>query len=439
MNNEISNAIQSYKVALNSQMDDLGGIIVCFPHAYSIHPKLKLAEIHLKTGQYDEAKFWIDSLKETGHPAYDQFLAEYYRVMELSTIRKNLPKSDDLIITCPPNAMGDWDEHTLVAKGHGGSETAAVEVARWIKQKTKRNVKIFQTRVKRDEMPSGVEYIPVTELNGYIKNIEPYAHIAWRHATRLTYAKSYVWCHDLQIPGGNMPDNYDKVIALSEFHKNYLNEVSHVPLEKIVLGFNGVNPEDFPQGPVVKDKFKIVFSSSPDRGLTQAIDIVKRAREKSGYDLKLHCFYGTDNMRKMGQAAWAEQIENKIKENSDFVVYHGMVPKRALMQHFSSSAVWLYLNDFLETFCITAIEAMCAGTWPIVRPIAALPFTMKDAIEKDCCTLIKQEGKTKEDQEIWANALIEAVKNESWRIMDFPLEKYSWEHVADFFIREMNL
>jgi len=107
-------------------------------------------------------------------------------------------------------AVTDWDENTLEAKGHGGSETAAIEVAKWIKHKTNRRVKIFHPRAKRETMASGCEYIPISELVGYLHNIEPHAHIAWRHSVPLTKAKTYVWCHDLNCPGAERTDTYDR-------------------------------------------------------------------------------------------------------------------------------------------------------------------------------------------------------------------------------------
>jgi glycosyltransferase involved in cell wall biosynthesis len=334
--------------------------------------------------------------------------------------------------------VSDWDENTLKEKGHGGSETAAIEVARWIKKKTGRPVKIFHPRMARQTMESGVEYIPSSEASGYFRNVEPHVCISWRNAFKLTAAKNYVWCHDLQLPFGHLVQNYDKVIALSEFHKNYLKEVSGVPFEKCIIGFNGINPDDFPKEPVEKDPLKVVFSSSPDRGIEQAIDVVKLARDKSGLDIKLHCFYGTENMRKSGQVEWADAIEKKIKENSDFVISHGMVPKKELMMHFAEAGTWLYINNFLETFCITALEAICSKTWPIFRKIAALPYTLKDAIDRGHCDMILSEAK-EDTYDEWADKLISAIQEKKWEKMDFKAEDYSWEKVADFFIKEMEL
>ncbi len=436
---DIGKAMFAYKAAMQCVPDDMGGILVIYGHAYDEYPRLQLAKIYMNIGDLDKAKEHIDWLVLKGHADAKKLTADYARIKDMSIIRTDLPKSDDVIITCPPNGVTtDWDENTLKTIGHGGSETAAIEVAKWIKRKApKRRVKIFHQRAARTVMESGVEYHPTQDLEGYLKNVEPYAHIAWRHSSKLTNAKSIVWCHDLMLQGGMNSNNYDKVMALSGFHKNYLVEASGVPENKIVMGFNGIDPDNF-KIKYEKDPLKVVFSSSPDRGLVQTIDIVKKAREVSGLDIKLHTFYGFDNMRKMGHADWADRIEAKIKEN-DFVTMHGQVGKEVLMQHFKEAAVWLYPADFIETYCITAIESLCAGTWPIVRAMGALPFTLKDAIDKDMCDMLSVEANTPANVAIWANCLIEAIIDKKWQRVNVNPEAYSWEKVGDRFVEEMSL
>ncbi len=435
---DIQKAMFSYKSALNCTPDDFGGILVIYGHAYEEYPKLQLAKISLQVGDLEKAKEYIDWLTLKGHPEAINLSNDYARIKDMSILRTDLPKSDDVIITCPPGGVThDWDENTLKTVGHGGSETAAIEVAKWIKRKSpKRRVKLFHQRAGRAVMESGVEYLPIQDLEGYLKNVEPYAHIAWRHSSRLTNAKSIVWCHDLMLQGNN-PKNYDKVMALSGFHKNYLIEASGVPEDKIVMGFNGIDPDNF-KIKYEKDPLKVVFSSSPDRGLVQTIDIVKKAREISGLDIKLHTFYGFDNMRKMGHADWADSIEAKIKEN-DFVTMHGQVSKESLMQHFKEAAVWLYPADFIETYCITAIESLCAGTWPIVRTMGALPYTLKEALDKDMCDMLNVEADTPANIAIWANCLMDAIIDKKWQRVSVDPESYSWEKVGDRFVQEMNL
>ncbi len=432
---DMANAIHCFRVAMNCEPNDMGGLVVVYGHAYKEYPRIKLSDVYLGAGDWVKAEPYVQWLVDNNQPMAKEFVARLAHVKNLSIIRTDLPKTDDIIITCPPGGVtSNWDENSLEVTGHGGSETACIEVARWLKKKTNRRVKVFQQRDQRATMPSGVEYHPVSDLSGYLHNVEPFAHIGWRHAVKVTNAKSYVWCHDLQCPGGHLTGNYDKMIALSGFHKNYLIETNGVPEDKIALGFNGINPKDFaPRGTIAKDPLKVVFSSSPDRGLVQCIDIVKKAREISGLDIKLHTFYGFANMRKMGAGAWADQIEAKIKENT-FTIMHGQVDKKTLMSHFADAAVWLYPADFIESACITAHEAMCSGTWPIVRDMGALKYTMKDAIAKGCVDITDVEVKDEASIGLWANLLVESIRDRKWEKMDFDPENYSWERVADFFI-----
>lgn len=440
MTGQIGEAVHAYKTAQLCQPNDHGGVVVIDRRAYAEHPALKLAEIYLNMGDAINAEPNIKKLKEMGSPFADQLEAMLLKVKDLNNIRYNLPKTEDVVITCPAQMPGDWDEETLKQQGHGGSETAAIEVARWIKKKTNRRVKIFQARKAPSVMPSGVEYLPAHDLEGYVKNVEPKAHIAWRHPTRLTAAKSFVWCHDLQLPGGNRSENYDRVVALSKFHKHYLKEVSGVPEEKIILGFNGIDPEDFNQE-AVRDPLKVIFSSSPDRGLVQSIDIVKVAREISGLDIKLHCFYGVHNMRKMGLNEWADRIMKHVEDHKDFVVYHGNVQKKVLIKHFMEAAVWLYPADFIETFCITAIEAVCAGAYPLVRAMGALPYTLQDALENGMATMLDIEAIEGDSAStgLWAHHLVECILEKKWQRVKVEPQSKSWEKVADFFIKEMGL
>ncbi|MES1988820.1 MAG: hypothetical protein V4440_12490, partial [Pseudomonadota bacterium] len=436
--NDLDSAYSAYSSATRCAANDYGGSVVVYKHAYGEYPLTQMANISIQRGDIVKAEEHIKSLSLINKETATTLQNNLNQLKDLNMIRDDLPKVDDIIITCPPGgAVKDWDENTLETKGHGGSETAAIEVARWLKKKTNRKVKIFHERAKRDVMPSGVEYLPVNELAGYLQNLEPHAHIAWRHAVPLSKANSIVWCHDLQCAGAERPQNYGKIMALSGFHKHYLMETNGVPEDKITMGFNGINPDDFKES-YEKDPLKVVFSSSPDRGLVQSIDIVQKARDISGLDIKLHCFYGVENMRLAGHNDWADAIEKKIKDHK-FVVSHGMVNKKVLMKHFKEAGVWLYPADFIETFCITAIESLCAGTWGIVRSMGALPYTLDKAIKQGMVDMLDVEATGDAAIGVWANCLVEAIFDKKWERVKVDPNDYGWERVADVFVKEMHL
>ncbi len=434
-------AKQAYGYALQCKPDVLGGAVVVFKPAYHDYPHTQLASLAVQEGDVDSAKPHVEALKNAGAAQAEQLEKALITIEDLSVIRTGLPQVEDVVIICPPHgAVTDWDENSLAQIGHGGSETAAIEVAKSIHEKTGRPVKIFQPRARRETMPSGVEYIPVGDIKGYIQNVRPKAVINWRHATKLTDAQTYIWCHDLVCPSAENVANYDYIFALSEFHKNYLHQIQGIPLSKIKLLFNGVNPADFEVGETSKNPNKIVFSSSPDRGLDRAIRIVEKAREMSGLDLELHCFYGFKNMRMNGgaMAQLADRIEKMISERP-WVKYHGMVTKKELMTHFKESSTWIYPANFIETYCITAIEALVAGVYPIVRDMGALKYTMKEAIAKDMCEVLNVDCETEAEVGIWANRVVEAVIDQKFKKVSVKAEDYSWDKVADKFIEELGL
>lgn len=435
----LAGARLAYRNALNCSADTMGGVVVTYLPAYGEYPHLALANIAMQIGDFDAAWASIEALKRVSHHMAQSLEANYHQLRELSVVRSGLPKVEDIIITCPPaGAVTDWDENTLASKGHGGSETAAIEVARLLHEKTGRPVKVFQPRTKRETMPSGVEYIPVQELKGYIQNVEPAVHIAWRHSVRLTRAPSFIWSHDLLTQGADRLDQYDKIFALSGFHKDYLHQCMKIPKEKIELLFNGINASDYDPGPVEKNPLKVIFSSSPDRGLDRAIRIVEQARKISGLEIELHSFYGFENMKKGGLKDMAEMIEGMIAERP-WVKHHGFVNKKELMLHFQEAGVWVYPANFIETYCITAIEALCAGAWPIVRDMGALKYTMKEAIAKDMCEVLHTDCENDAEVGIWAHHVVEAIIDQKWKRVKISAENYSWERVADRMLEEFGL
>lgn len=428
-----------YKSALNSNTDTMGGLVIASPYAKSVHPLNKLIEIYLSTGNHEDAWTHLQALKEVSQQDYEKILPRFKEVKRLSTIHvddSGKKKTDDILITCPPGMkIPVWDERSLQDKdkGLGGSETACVEIAKFLKQKTGRPVKVFNVRDQRDVMPSGVEYLPVSELSSYLSWHVPHVHIAWRHATRLTTAQTYVWSHDLLTPGGEQINAYDKYLCLSGFHKEYVKTLQNVPDDKILVVKNGINPDDFNGFEIKKDENKIFYSSSPDRGLDRAIKIVEKARDICGQDLKLHVFYGFENMKNGPLHDMAVRLE-KLINDSPFVVYHGNTPKSELYKHMRESIMWLYPANFIETFCITAWESLACGAYPLVRNMGALPYTLSDF--KDMSTILNSDAETEEEIECWANEVVKVKTQRLWEKVNVEPQKLSWEAAADQFIMD---
>lgn len=429
--NQFENAIPSFiaaskciNVAKNNAVFQQP-IFTC-ADSYEHYPRNQLARIYFQRGQINEAKKYLEEAMVLGpHAETGALYAEMLKVSAVVEVKAPgvLPQVDEYVISCPQIAMYQWDEEVLRNRGIGGSETAAVRLARLLHRKTGKVVRVFNDRPNTMDC-GGVIYGTHAEARKYFSEVQPKAHIAWRHCVRLTSAPTFLWCHDLATPGMEHLLGFDKILALSEFHKQYMMHVFRIPEEKVILSRNGIDLDRFKDRDFShKNSNKVVFSSSPDRGIERAIAVVAKAREISGRDLELHCFYGFDNMEKLGLTAEVARLRAVVEANP-FVRMHGNVQQDALVGHIADAKAWLYPTDFLETFCITALEMVACRVRPVVRKWGALPHTLKDLP----ATVVDLDCDSEEQVKAWAGHLVEALEINQPMV---DMDRFTWESVAD--------
>ena len=64
-------------------------------------------------------------------------------------------------------------------------------------------------------------------------------------------------------------------------------------------------------------------------------------------------------------------IENKLG-----IYYYGWVNKKQLAEAWITSDIWFYPCTFMETFCLTALEAASSKTFVVTNDLAALQNTV---------------------------------------------------------------
>lgn len=407
-----------------------------YEEVYNAYPRLQLARIYANTGDIDGAILEAEECVKL-YPESEE-AKNILKEINAAKIRNEIPigseKTDDIVFTCPPLNLYEWDYDVYKEKGIGGSETALVEMAHHLKQLTGRRVVVFHTR-KEDKVCNGVEYYSNTKTNEYFGKYEPSLHIAWRHNLKVTNAKTYLWSHDLIPALVNLTDRYEKILCLSPFHKEYLHSMTGVPLDKIQVTRNGIDPERFWGHEIVKEPGKIVYSSSPDRGLDWAMrvmDYVVREVPQA----RLHVYYGFDNMEKMGMTSEVKHFKDMMKERP-FVVAHGNIGQKELAAEFRSANVWLYPTYFLETYCITAIEALCSQVYPVTRQFGALKDTLKEANDTGMATLLSHGCDSETEIQAYASHVISALLEEKWKRVKIDIEKYSWKDLAKEWLTQL--
>lgn len=430
----LQQSIPYYQAAVDCPNENASGYTAEFSShdCYGPFPRRQLAKVFFQMGEFEKAQAVIKDMFDTDTQMIRFECEKAIQAMEPGTGQKSV---DDIVITGHPVGAYLWDGDEYRTRGLGGSETAAVELAEHLHRLTGREVIVFNSR-SEEKTVNGVSYRPHRALYGYFQKFRPALHVMWRHPVKFTDAKSVLWCHDLITPGAENTKNYDEILCLSEFHKNYVMSMQSIPQEKIRITRNGLDPARFKNLLTIKQYGKVIWPNSPDRGLEHAIhimDIVRRFVPKA----ELHCFYGFENLEKYGLAEKAKELREMIAERP-WVKYHGNVDQKTLAEEMATSQVWLYPASFIETFCISAIEALSAKAYPVVRDIGALPHTLKEASEKDQATVLDLPVGP-DTYPVWADHVLSAILESKWQRIDMDPDKYSWESVAKEWVKTYRL
>lgn len=195
-----------------------------------------------------------------------------------------------------------------------------------------------------------------------------------------------LWVHDVHVGDDweNEVDDFDLLYALTPWHKGYLESVyPHVLPEKIKVIRNGIDPERYEEIDWWDKSLDLVYSSSPDRGLDVILDLWPRLKEWRP-SFKLHVCYGFENWRKLNAQnkrglMVVDYMKARIDEMVDMgVVYHGRIGQNELARLQKKAALWAYPTAFSETYCITALEAQAAGSAVVTTKLAGLESTVGD-------------------------------------------------------------
>ncbi|MFA4972382.1 MAG: hypothetical protein WC683_07195 [bacterium] len=219
--------------------------------------------------------------------------------------------------------------------------------------------------------------------------------IIWRRPDvvekyNLRAGKIFVWMHDVGTNGVWTPvvqARTDKVLFLSKFQRGIHPAL---PEERIYYTRNGIDIARHIYAGEVKKK-KIVFCSSPDRGLQTAIKVFQASGlAEKGYEL--HTYYGFgrtwNRIAVEGEYGFVPDVnaERRLFEYEDEckilmattpgIVDHGRVTWQQMAQELKEAEAWLYPTRFDEISCVAAMEAMAAGCRLVATDHAALAETL---------------------------------------------------------------
>lgn len=291
-----------------------------------------------------------------------------------------------------------FNGNTIKTGSLGGSESAAYYVAKELAHRGNRVVVFTESR--EEGVFDGVTYSHVgdkTEACPLGQNFDFYAAntphdvlIIQRHPggfyRRFASKVNILWAHDIGVirnrgVAQSTLARVDRVLTVSQFHKDQLVKAWDLPESLITPIHNGVDyslfegddPGLIPSAITGHHEKRLLWCSRPERGLNYALD----AMEKLGPEAHLFvCGY-----EYAGGASAMEGFYAAMRERCEImpnVTHLGALDKRTLGAVWSSVDCWMYPTTFEEVSCITAMEAMAAGVRIVASDWGALKETIGD-------------------------------------------------------------
>ena len=191
------------------------------------------------------------------------------------------------------------------------------------------------------------------------------------------------WVHDLaQDPEveflkehKNMLD-FEKIIFVSHWQQYQYGVYLGVPYDHGVVIQHAIDP--IPKHEKPNDKIVCSYISTPHRGLEILLESWKMMKENmkseavDKAELKIFSSFKIYDRPHMD-----EQFRHVYRkaEDMDQVHYSGSVPNETIREELQTSHILAYPSTYMETACISAIEAMSAKNLVVCPNLGALPET----------------------------------------------------------------
>jgi glycosyltransferase involved in cell wall biosynthesis len=289
-------------------------------------------------------------------------------------------------------AFEDWNWENSIEKGIGGSETSIVEMS-WRLARRGHNVTVYAP-IPKDSPHEwrGTKWYRFEEATFK----EPGIWVIYRvpeaadsfPKDRIDHQYWLLW-QDWDYPTltKKRAEAFNLHITLCKAHGKYMLDRYPFVAGRQWLSSNGVKVdllEEIEKENIVRNPKKIMYASSPDRGMKYALQVFKKAREFVP-DIELHMFYGFDNLDKLIKdqpdsplAKSKAEIMELLKQPN--VNFHGRISQPELYRQWLSTGIWIYITNFFETSNITGMEAQGMGAVPVFSPIFAQKENIRNGI-----------------------------------------------------------
>lgn len=233
------------------------------------------------------------------------------------------------------------------SKAMGGTEILGHQLIQFVDKEDLKGVQIILSRVEHELSPNHVR-------------------IFWAHDLPSDPASEF-----LKDKGERA--KFHKFIFVSNWQMQQYINYFNLPWKDCIVMQNAIVPIPAHEKP--KDKFNIIYFSTPHRGLEILVPVVARITEKrKGKDVHLHVYSSFDLY------GWPQRDEPykalfKTIDDHPHMTNHGAVPNQEIRKALQDSHIFAYPSIWQETSCLCLMESMSAGLVCVHNNYGALAET----------------------------------------------------------------
>lgn len=363
---------------------------------------------------------------------------------------------EDIAIVVPGTPQPFDPEAHL--RGHiGGSEEAVIHLARELAA-TGRLVTVYCPRPPFGAhvglggpshlvMDRNVLYRPIEEFDA-VEAEGAGCVLFWRMPNyplpeKRTY-RAHLWLHDTHYGATKAQyDRFDSVLVLSQFHEDTVNALDlKGGGTKFRRFMNGIDaPALARHVGTPKVPGRVVYSSSPDRGLERLLEAWPAVRARRP-DATLDIYYSWDAVKKHDPALYARLVAKVEALTGTGVTYRGGVDHETLHRALAEAEVWAYPTQFEEIYCISAVKAAFLGCRIVSTFYAAIEEVLDSTavLPPGYGYLVPYERE--EGEHAVAAGIVEALVDAAKQDQAIPtrpaVDRYSWKYAAQRLLQVLN-
>jgi len=287
-------------------------------------------------------------------PAFEAITSLLNRKLRAEGTPSDTDGAESIVVICPDTHITLWPTR-LAEAATGGGKSAILRLAMaWAR--AGHPVTIAGAAVVEGEI-DGVAVRELSRAAGdydvaiYVTGL--LGHFKHPDIPRIRAHRRVLWQNPPQkvaFPPGNVPDWI--VVPARFLAQRGASEWGYPPERIVVIPGEGVSRKLDPCSPVTRDDMAAVYASHPDKGLAQAVEVVRRVRRD--YPLRLDV-YGSRRL-------WND-ADRAIPEGNypEWVQFKGEVPPLQMPSVMAQYGVMLYVTSILDSFCPAVSEALSAG------------------------------------------------------------------------------